>query len=116
MTRGLDPVLIAGTQGEFDPWIQFVNMPLELVMEQWWVEQKSVFASGRGRAYPVSCQGGSPDKGRELCPITPLGNAMVATETANPEWVAITHLTPNGKKPPVECFCLEPEPRSTASP
>lgn len=92
--RGLDPVLIAGTQGEFDPWIQFVNMPLELVMEQWWVERKLLIPSDFFRKYPVLRSNGSPDTWRELCPITPVENAVVATETTNPEWVAITHLVP----------------------
>lgn len=96
--RGLDPVLIAGTEGQFDPWIQFVNMPLELVMEQWWVERKSVFSSGRGPAYPVLTSQGSPTTWWELCPITPVEHAVVATETANPEWVALTHLVPRQQR------------------
>lgn len=97
MPRGLDPVLIAGTQGEFDPWIQFVNMPLELVMEQWWVQRK-LNPSYPTPAYPVLCSKGSPETWRELCPITPLENAVVATETANSEWVALTFLVPRRQR------------------
>lgn len=97
MPAGLEPVLIAGTNGEFDPWIQFVNMPLELVMEQWWVQRK-LNPSFPTPAYPVLSAEGSPATWRELCPITPLENAVVATETANPEWVAITHLVPRSQR------------------
>lgn len=94
MPRGLDPVLIAGTDGEFDPWIQFVNMPLELVMEQWWVERKQEVTLFPPPSHPEVRAHGSPETWGELCPITPLEHAVVATETAHPEWVALTHLIP----------------------
>lgn len=98
MPRDVDPVLIAGTEGQFDPWIQFVNMPLELVMEQWWVERKQEVTLYPPPTYPVLCSDGSPQTWRELCPITPVEHAVVATETAHPHWVAITHLIPRRQR------------------
>lgn len=97
MPRGLEPVLITGTNGEFDPWIQFVNLPLELVMEQWWVQRK-VNSFYPTPTYPVLSSKGSPKTWRELCPIRPLDRAVVATETAHPEWVALTFLVPRRQR------------------